>query len=100
GPFIDLFRRYAEIQDDDSESQARRRLDAAVTRLFGPDREAHALFASMIAMRPTAEERELLAALPAPALREQLSAKVASLIEHFAEQRPIVLVIEDMHWAD
>src|SRR5439155_6745344 len=72
GPFIDMFRRFAEIQDDDSESQARRRLDAAVTRLLGPDREAYALFASMIAMRPTAEESEYLAALPAQQLREQL----------------------------
>ena len=100
GPFIDMFRRYAEIQDDDSESQARRRLDAAVTRLLGPEREAHALFASMIAMRPTAEESEFLAALPAQQLRAQLFAKVGSLLEHFAQQRPIVLVIEDMHWAD
>ncbi len=100
GPFIDLFRRFAAIQDDDSEPSARARLHTAVSSLFGEDREAHALFASMLTMRLTPEESEWLTSIPAQALRERLFADIFGVLERIAHEQPIVLVIEDMHWAD
>ncbi|MDQ5852904.1 MAG: AAA family ATPase [Chloroflexota bacterium] len=100
GPFLDLFRRYAGIKDDDSEIQARTRLRTAVDRLFPGNVEAHAMFANLLAMRLSPEESALLAPYPAAALRRQLFGLVEELFTRLAQERPAVLVIEDMHWAD
>ncbi|MCA1554600.1 MAG: AAA family ATPase, partial [Chloroflexi bacterium] len=100
GPFIDLFRRFAGIQDDDSELSARGRLQAVVQGMFGHSPEAQVLFASMLAMRLSPDESSMLATMPAQVVRERLFATIADLLERNASERPIVLVIEDMHWAD
>ena len=100
GPFLDLFLRYAGIGDDDLEEQARQRLRVIVERFFPANLEAQALFASMLALHPTAEEEALLAALPAEGRRRRLFALVRQWLVELAVERPVVLVFEDMHWID
>jgi class 3 adenylate cyclase/tetratricopeptide (TPR) repeat protein len=100
GPFIDLLRRHARITDDDSEAEARARLDASVDALAPGDDEAHAILASLLGMRPTPEDTPRLAAIPAEVLRGRIHALIYGIFERLARERPTVLVIEDLHWAD
>jgi class 3 adenylate cyclase/tetratricopeptide (TPR) repeat protein len=100
GPFIDLLRRYAGIRDDDSEAQARARFTAAVEQVFPGDIEAQALLANMIGMRLSPAEEAALAGQRAETLRLRLFDGIADLFVRLCRQRPTVLVIEDMHWAD
>src|SRR6185295_5899533 len=65
GPFLDLLRRYVGIKDDDSEARAHQRLRTLAEALFPANREAHALLASMLAMRLAPDESALLAELSA-----------------------------------
>ena len=64
GPFLDLIRRYANIQGDQSNADARAHLQKTVDRYFPGDAEAPAIFANLLALRLTAEEKALLAEFP------------------------------------
>jgi class 3 adenylate cyclase/tetratricopeptide (TPR) repeat protein len=100
GPFLDLVRRYAGITDDDSEAQARARLRAAVAALFPDSLEAPALLSHLLAMRLSPDEENLLSSLPAESLRGRLFAHIEEMLVRLTEERPVWLVLEDLHWAD
>ena len=100
GPFIDMLRRFAHINDDDSEAAARARLDAALDQLLPEAREARAVFASLLGMHLTAADEEALAAFPAEVLRGRIHTLIKIIFKRLARERPTMLIIEDMHWAD
>ena len=100
GPFLDLFRRYAGIRDDDSESVARSRLHAAVERVFPGDLQAHALFADLLTLRLSPDEQAVLGTLPREARRRRLFDLVSDIFARATPERPIWLILEDLHWAD
>ena len=99
-PFADLSRRYAGITDEDSEARARSRLRQGLHRVLPGGLEADALVASMLGMRLQEDEANHLAALTPQAIRERLFALVEDLIRRLARQRPTILAMEDLHWAD
>lgn len=100
GPFLDFFRRYANIHDDDTEQEARAVLGEVVRRFFGDSLEAHALLASLLAMQLAPAEAELLAGLPAQTIRTRIFDAIAHMVEEPTRERPTILVLEDMHWSD
>jgi class 3 adenylate cyclase/tetratricopeptide (TPR) repeat protein len=100
GPFLDLFRRYAGISDDDTEAEARARLHDAVEDIFPGNLEAQAVLAHTLAMHLSPEEEALLDSLPAATFRWRLFALVEEFLTRLARKRPVILVIEDLHWAD
>ena len=100
GPFADLSRRYAGITDEDSEARARSRLRRACIGSCPEALEADALVASMLGMRLQEDEANHLASLTPQEIRERLFALVEDLIRRLARQRPTILAMEDLHWAD
>lgn len=100
GPFLDLIRRHAGIKDEDSEAVAHRRLANAIEDLFPGDREAHAIFANILGMRLTTDEAATIEPLSAEALRQRIFRLVEALFTRLARERPTIVVVEDMHWAD
>ena len=100
GPFADLSRATPAITDEDSEARARSRLRQGLHRVLPGGLEADALVASMLGMRLQEDEEKHLAALTPQAIRERLFALVEDLIRRLAKQRPTILAMEDLHWAD
>jgi class 3 adenylate cyclase/tetratricopeptide (TPR) repeat protein len=100
GPFLDLMRRYAGIDEEQSEEAARRRLDLAVGRFFPGDAEARAVFANLMGLMLAQADRDLLENIPAKEMRARLFALVEAIFTILASDCPTVLVIEDMHWTD
>jgi class 3 adenylate cyclase/tetratricopeptide (TPR) repeat protein len=100
GPFLDLCRRYAGITDDDSERRARVRLRDTLDRVLPGDLEANAIVAGMLGMRPQPDEVDFLGTLSSRDLGQRLIALIETIFTRLAEQRPTVLVLEDLHWAD
>jgi tetratricopeptide (TPR) repeat protein len=99
-PFADLSRRYAGITDEDTETKARSRLRQALKRVLPDDPQADAIVAGMLGMRPEADDAEYLATFSPQALQQRLFRLIEDLFVRIAEQRPTVLVMEDLHWAD
>jgi class 3 adenylate cyclase/tetratricopeptide (TPR) repeat protein len=100
GPFIDLIRRLAGITDDHSESQARERLAQALASIYPEDPEALALFASFLTMRLTPDDELLLGTRTAEWRRQRLIELIQTGLVSLSRQRPTVLVMEDLQWAD
>jgi adenylate cyclase len=99
-PFADLSRRYSGITDDDSEARAHARLHQAMDRILPGGLEAQALVSSMLGMNPEPDEEKHLATLSSQEIKARLFALVGELLRRLAQQRPTVLVLEDLHWAD
>jgi class 3 adenylate cyclase/tetratricopeptide (TPR) repeat protein len=100
GPFLDLVRRYAGITDDDSFAIARSRLRRVVDKHFQGEALAHVLFADLLNMPHSSDDEALLSGLSAEARRDRLFGFLRSLSLSLSAERPLVLVIEDLHWAD
>jgi class 3 adenylate cyclase/tetratricopeptide (TPR) repeat protein len=100
GPFLDMFQRLADITADHTEDMARWRLDVFTQRFFPGNVEARAVMANLLVLPLSQDERDVLALLTPKQLRQRLFDLVTSLISQLAAEQPVVLVIEDAHWAD
>jgi class 3 adenylate cyclase/tetratricopeptide (TPR) repeat protein len=100
GPFLDMFVRLAGITPESTEDMARWRLDLFVERFFPDSLEAKSIFANLLLLPLAQNERDLLASLAPKQVRQRLFDLTTALITQLAEEQPVVLVMEDMHWAD
>jgi ABC-type oligopeptide transport system substrate-binding subunit/class 3 adenylate cyclase len=100
-PFRDLIREWLGAGMDDPELRVRVALRREVERLFGGRAaEIYPYLGAMLglALEPDAAAR--LAQLSPEALQYRTFEVVSSLLLRLAEHRPVVVSIEDLHWAD
>jgi class 3 adenylate cyclase len=90
--FASHVKQVARIFDSDPAGDAIRKLDEAVAALMGPDQAAEVAphLASFLGLRTGT----------AAADRETLFLAARRIVEQLAEERPTLLVFEDLHWAD
>jgi len=94
----EVLREECGIDDDDSADLAWRKLETRVGELAA---EASApLVGRVLGMEPLAGVPDPAEGLNSDRLRETLFASVRSVIEGMARERPLVLALEDVHWAD
>ena len=91
----------AGIRADDSPGEAWRDLAELVRRAL-PDRlpEVAPFLGVLIGAELPAEHADRIAYLAPPQLREAIFRSAIELIAALASERPLVLVFEDLHWAD
>jgi len=105
-PFQQIFRHFAGINDDDSEITAFRKLEAGIQNLFPVDIAAEECgdilpyIASMLALKIPGEYSQKVAYLDGEALGSQVYRACWRFFNRLAEERPLVLVIDDLHWID
>jgi class 3 adenylate cyclase len=100
GAFLDLLRRYAGIADEDTEAEAAASLKARLHAILPGDLEIYAILAQLLSMRLDSEEAAAVSAVTGEAFRDRLFAVLERLLLALAKQRPVVLMLEDLHWAD
>jgi ABC-type transport system substrate-binding protein/class 3 adenylate cyclase len=100
-PFRDLVRSWLGTSADDPELRVRLGLRRELERLFG-DRadESYSYLGSLLGLSLEAEVHERLAELSPESLQYRIFEVVRSLCARLAEDGPLVLMIEDLHWAD
>ncbi|MEP6873151.1 MAG: adenylate/guanylate cyclase domain-containing protein [Burkholderiales bacterium] len=100
-PFIEILRGCFDIGEDDAEDQTWRKLTTGLTGLFG-ERAPEMLpyLATVLALRLSPEQEERVKYLDGQALRRQVFLCVRQLFEQLALRQPVVLLLEDWHWAD
>jgi ABC-type oligopeptide transport system substrate-binding subunit/class 3 adenylate cyclase len=100
-PFRDLLRRWLGVSADDPEIRVRVALRRSVDRVFGPRAdEAAPYLAAMLGLRPEPDAEARLATLSPEALQYRTFEVVHHLVEHLAARGPVVVALEDIHWAD
>jgi len=100
-PIADLFRSWLGIGDEDDEATTYEKLHAAI-RAALPDEVDEVLppLASIVGagLEPAVKER--LAALQGDALEKLILGSVTRLVRAGAALQPLVIVMDDLHWAD
>lgn len=99
--FQEVVRRYLGISEGESQALMRVKLKSRVRALF-PDREAEILpyLASLLLVKLEGEMAERVADIHPEALKRRIFVVVGELFERVAREQAVVLVLEDLHWAD
>jgi class 3 adenylate cyclase/tetratricopeptide (TPR) repeat protein len=100
-PFLEILRRWTGITEDDGEADSRSKLDRRVRGLFG-DKVADVLpyLFTLLGLRVPAEFEHRVKYLDGQSMGRQIFRSVRRLFERLASERPVVLLFEDLHWAD
>lgn|GEM_PF-5646048 len=99
-PFQDLLWRWAGVKEQTEEEIRRQVLE--VLKLLLPDsaREIYPFILNLLQVRPDPESAEVLDALSAEGVRGHTLTTLRLFFAGLARQRPTVVVLEDLQWAD
>ena len=100
-PFVELLRGFAGIQEGDAGGVGWAKLESKLGAWAGEDGTDVGLYVGILLGLPLAGEREAqVRFLDANKVNLQIFRAVRQFLQHLAEQRPLVVVLEDWHWAD
>jgi class 3 adenylate cyclase/tetratricopeptide (TPR) repeat protein len=100
-PFKEILRQYAGITEDDSDTGAWEKFETKITGLFGETtNEILPYLASLVGLEVKGELGKNLAYLDGDSMGKQVYLSSRRFFERLASTRPLVLVFEDLHWAD
>ncbi len=100
-PFVDLFRHWTGIRERDGDDEAFGKLVRAGAEMLGEDSgDVLPFVATLMGVRPSGEHAERVAGIQGEALEKLIAKSVRELLRCLAARQPLVLVFEDLHWAD
>jgi class 3 adenylate cyclase/tetratricopeptide (TPR) repeat protein len=98
--FLDLARRWLEI-DDLADPDAYERITSLVAEIDAPHDPDLATYLANVGGTPLPDEaRALVEELEAPVLHGKTTDAIVEYFELEARRRPLVIVLDDLHWAD
>ena len=100
-PLRDMLRRWLDMSVGASEAQVRLELKARLAELYGEPGERYVFLASVLGLSPELGEPDrVLGELSRENVQSRTVEVVGGLLASLAEQRPVLLVLDDLHWAD
>lgn len=100
-PFTDLLRHWLELHEEDSGEVALARLERALRELFGDGMSEIAPFLGMMmGLRLSGAHAERVQGIEGEALEKLIVQSMRTLLRRLGQDRPLVVVFEDLHWAD
>jgi class 3 adenylate cyclase/tetratricopeptide (TPR) repeat protein len=100
-PVIDILKQWAQIRGDDGEAMAYGKLEAAIKNLY-PEKVG-AMFpfiATLMGMMLSGSYEERIRGIEGEALVNLILKNVRELLIKATEITPLIIVAEDLHWAD
>jgi class 3 adenylate cyclase len=100
-PFVEMLRDWLGLADGDAEVMVRTRLRARLSAVVG-DRLGAVLpyLGRMLSVRLDPEMEEPLAGLPSDEVASRIRSAYRQWVEGLSAQGPVVVALEDLHWAD
>jgi class 3 adenylate cyclase len=100
-PIIDLLKKWANIREDDGEASALAKLETAVRRV-NPEKtfERIPFIATLMRVKLTRNYEERIKGIEGEALEKLILKTVRELLIDATDSRTLLIVIEDLHWAD
>ena len=100
-PFIDLFDKYFGFRPAQDDTEKYEAIRAHAGELL-PNRadEMAPFVASMMGIKLTGDAEERVKYLQSPQVQDRVFRAVTDFFHRLAQERPLVLVFEDLHWID
>jgi class 3 adenylate cyclase/predicted ATPase len=95
-PVVDALARMVESSDADDADERLRKLERGFPELSSPNQEAVWLLASLLSGKLDPRLRDTTA----QTVRKKTLDTVVHLLQKMSSVKPLVLVVEDLHWAD
>ncbi len=100
-PIVDLLKQWSGIRHGDGDIQALDKLRTAISRLFHEDTvEVLPFVAVLMGLNLSGIHAQRVKGIEGEALKKLILKSLKDLLVRAAEQAPLILVIDDMHWAD
>ena len=99
-PILDLLRRHIGITDQQKVEEQQATLRRYVQTNFSSDVQVYAVLAQLLALSLTNADQEFLKGLKGEEFRARFFAIVEQGLLSLAKQQPVVVMIDDLHWAD
>jgi class 3 adenylate cyclase/tetratricopeptide (TPR) repeat protein len=98
----ELLRSFLGVAASAGEAEVRQALQARCEELLGEDEAADvfSFLAHLLSLQLSGAARDRVSALDPQALQAQYLASLRKLLRTLAERQPLLLVLEDIHWAD
>lgn len=100
GLFLDLLRRHLGIADEQGENAAQTALRSYTDKMFPGEPDVYPVLAQLLVLHLSDAELEILKQVKGEAFRVRLFAIIEQLLLRLAEEKPVVILLEDLHWAD
>ncbi|OYT13066.1 MAG: hypothetical protein B6I19_07050, partial [Bacteroidetes bacterium 4572_114] len=100
-PIISIFKSWAKITEDDSQSESAEKLEKEIRRVASAKvDEIYPFIATMMGLPLTGMHKERVDGIEGEALEKLILKNLRDLIVTSVKVTPLIIVIEDMHWAD
>jgi ABC-type transport system substrate-binding protein/class 3 adenylate cyclase len=100
-PVRDLLREWLGVGASTPEARVRLELRAELAHVLGPEADnAYPFLASLLGLTLEPDAASRLRELNRESLQHETFEVVDDLVFHLAEQQPLCLVLDDLHWAD
>ena len=103
-PFVSLLSGYFDFQTQDTDQgkfqKVRKRIGDLLPDRVGATGATAPFVATLLGISLEGEDLELVKYLNPPQIRERTFGATRSLVEGMAAAQPLVLILEDLHWAD
>ncbi len=100
-PLTDIIKNWAGVTEEDSEQKASQKVENLIREIY-PDNfvEIFPFVATMMGFELKGKFAERVKGIKGAALEKLILKNLKEFLTYSALQKPIVLVIEDLHWAD
>ncbi|MCK4825259.1 AAA family ATPase, partial [bacterium] len=100
-PIIDIFKQWSGIKEDDNEAESFHKLENAIRNIYPEGTgEIFPFIATLMGLKLTGKYAERIKGIDGEALEKLILRNLRELLAKAADQRALVFVIEDLHWAD
>jgi class 3 adenylate cyclase/tetratricopeptide (TPR) repeat protein len=100
-PVMDLLKNWAHIREDDSVAVALRKLETAIRSVCSDEAdEIFPFVATMMGMKLSGNHADRMRGIEGESLEKLIFKNVRDLLTRSTEMIPVVIVMEDLHWAD
>ena len=99
-PIIDLLKQWAGIKEEDGQVTAFEKLEASINALKTGQTEILPFIATLMRIKLSGEYAQRVKGIEGEALENLLFKNLRELLIQIAKYSPVVVVIEDLHWAD
>jgi serine/threonine protein kinase/tetratricopeptide (TPR) repeat protein len=100
-PIIDILKSWARIQEQDGPSESLQKLEHAIMSVY-PEEQADILpfIATLMGLEIPAKYQDRLEGIEGEALEKLILVNLRKLIIKASKQKPLIFILEDLHWAD